>query len=156
MKAVFASIFVSLALLLAGCTYSNSDIYYVTPVAGDSASVVLTTNVDSLDPIIVSDSLLFKYSLQIEGGELYLQEASVSNIILYQHYTEYDPDTIVGPFVFSDSFWIYSTMAPDTAVYPMLFTAYYSANTNSLADVLGVEANLLEQEFELLLEGGGK
>ena len=153
MKGAFASIIISVALLLAGCTYSNSDIYYVTPQADDSASVAVTTNLDSLDPIIVSDSLLFKYSVQIEGGELYLQEASVSNLTLYQHYTDYDPDTIVGPYVFTDSFWIYSAMAPDTALYPMLFSVYYSSNTNSLADMLSVEADILDLEFKLLLEG---
>ena len=153
MKSAFASIIITTALLLAGCTYSNSDIYYVTPQPDDSASVAVITNLDSLDPIIVSDSLLFKYSVQIEGGELYLQEASVSNLTLYQHYTDYDPDTIVGPFVFTDSFWIYSAMAPDTALYPMLFSVYYSSNTNSLADVLSVEADILNLEFKLLLEG---
>lgn len=155
MKGAIVSIIISAAMLLAGCTYSNPDIYYVTPQAGDSASVVLSTNLDSLDPIIVSDSLLFKYSAEIEGGELYFLEASVSNITVYQRYTDYDPDTIPGPFVFSDSFWIYSAMAPDTAVYPMLFSTYYSSNTNSLADVLGVEANILDLEFKLLMEGGG-
>lgn len=153
MKGAFASIIIFTALLLAGCSYTNSDIYYVTPLADDSASVAVITNLDSLDPIIVSDSLLFKYSVQIEGGELYLQEASISSLTLYQHYTNYDPDTIVGPFVFTDSFWIYSAIAPDTALYPMLFSIYYSSNTNSLADVLGVEADILDLEFKLLLEG---
>ncbi len=153
MKSAFASIIIAVALLLAGCTYSNPDTYFVTPQADDSASVAVSTNLDSLDPIIVSDSLLFKYSVQIEGGELYLQEASVSNLTLYQHYTDYDPDTIPGPYVFSDSFWIYSAIAPDTALYPMLFSIYYSSNTNSLADVLSVEANILNLEFKLLLEG---
>ncbi len=143
-------------LLLAGCTYSNSEVYYVTPIPGDSATVVVSTNLDTLDEIVISDSLLFKYRAEIVGGELYFITASISSLTLYQFIPDYNSDTINGPYVVTDSFWIWSNLAPDTAVYSLLFSTYYSSNTNSLGDKIGLEAKTLNLDFDLLLEGGDK
>lgn len=145
-----------IVLLLAGCTYSNSEIYYATPIPGDSATVVVNTNFDTQDTVVISDSLLFKYSTEIEGGELYFISASISSLTLYQFALDYNPDTINGPYVVTDSFWIWSDIAADTAIYPLLFSTYYSSNTNSLGDKIGVEAKTLNLNFDLLLEGGNK
>ena len=150
------SIFLILAMFLASCSYTNSEIYYAYPVPYDSATVVLSTNLDTIDPVIVSDSLLFKYRTEIENGELYFTSASIGSAIIYQYAADYDPDTIIGPYVLRDSFWIWSDRATDTALYTLLFTVYYSSNTNSLSDELGYEADILNQEFDLLVEGGGK
>ena len=152
----FLSSFLILAMILASCSYSNSDIYYVSPVPGDSATVVLTTNLDTIDPVVISDSLLFKYRAEIEDGELYFTSASIGPSTIYQYATDYDPDTVIGPYVLIDSFWIWSDPATDTGLYTLLFTVYYSSNTNSLADELGIEADILDLEFDLLVEGGEK
>lgn len=150
------SIFLMLAMFLAACSYSSSEIYYASPVPGDTATVVLSTNLDNIDTAVISDSLLFKYRAEIENGELYFTSASVGTTTLYQHATDYDPDTLMGPFVLRDSFWIWSNPATDTALYSLLFTVYYSSNTNSLGDKLGIEADILTMEFDLLVEGGEK
>ena len=150
------SIFLMLAMFLAACSYSSSEIYYASPVPGDTATVVLSTNLDNIDTVVISDSLLFKYRAEIENGELYFTSASVGPTTLYQHATDYDPDTLMGPFVLRDSFWIWSNPATDTALYSLLFTVYYSSNTNSLGDKLGIEADILKLEFDLLVEGGEK
>ena len=148
------SIFLILAMFLAACSYSSSEIYYASPVPGDTATVVLSTNLDNIDTAVVSDSLLFKYRAEIEYGELYFTSASIGSTTLYQHATDYDPDTLMGPFVLRDSFWIWSDQATDTGLYSLLFTVYYSSNTNSLGDVLNIEADILKLEFDLLVEGG--
>ena len=150
------SLFLLLAMFLAACSYSSSEIYYASPIPGDTATVVLSTNLDTIDTAVISDSLLFKYRAEIENGELYFTSAGIGNTILYQHSTDYDPDTIMGPFVLRDSFWIWSDPATDTGHYTLLFTVYYSTNTNSLGDELGIEADLLNLEFDLLVEGGEK
>lgn len=156
MRHAFISIFVVLAVLLAGCTYTNSEYYYANPIASDSAIVFVSTNLDTIDPIFVKDSLLFKYRAEIENGMLYLTNASIYSLNIYQFYTDYDPDTIPGPYVLVDSFWIHSDMAVDSGTYPMIFEVYYSSNTNSLGDILGVEADVLELNFDLKLKGGKK
>lgn len=150
------SIFLMLVMFLAACSYSSSEIYYASPVPGDTATVVLSTNLDNIDTVVISDSLLFKYRAEIENGELYFTSASVGPVTLYQHATDYDPDTLMGPFVLRDSFWIWSDPATDTGLYSLLFTVYYSSNTNSLGDELGIEADILKLEFDLLVEGGEK
>ncbi len=150
------SIFLILAMFLAACSYSSSEIYYANPVPGDTATVMLSTNLDTIDTVVISDSLLFKYRAEIENGELYFTSASIGTTTLYQYATDYDPDTVIGPYVLTDSFWIWSDPATDTGLYSLLFTLYYSSNTNSLGDQLGVEADILNLEFELFVEGGGK
>lgn len=156
MRRAFTSFSITMAMLLASCTYSNSDIYYANPLPGDSATVVISTNLDTLDRVVISDSLLFRYSAGIENGELYFTRASIGSSTLYQYATDYDPDTLMEPFVLADSFWIYTDPVSDEAQYTLLFTAYYSANTNSLGDKLGLEAGILELDFELFVEGGGE
>lgn len=156
MKRVIISLFAGLLLLAMACTYTNSEFYYATPIPGDSASINVSTNLDTVDPISIKDSLLFKYRAEINNGKLYLANASISSYTLYQFYPEYDPDTLMAPYVLVDSFWIWSDLASDTGVYPMLLEFYYSSNTNSLGDVLGLEADILELNFDLILEGGKK
>ncbi|MCP4313764.1 MAG: hypothetical protein GY790_21125 [Bacteroidetes bacterium] len=142
-----------LTMVMGACSYSDTEIYYVEPVPNDSALMVLTTSLDTVGEAIITDSLLFTYRAVIEGGKLYFTEASIDNFILHQHETDYDPDTITGPFVLSDSFWIRRDMPVLPGINSMLFTLYYSSNTNSLADILGVEANIFEEEY--IIDMGG-
>ena len=144
---------VLLALALTSCSYSDDQIYYVDPVPGDSATVLLNTNLDPADTLLIVDSLLFMYSAEIEGGEIYFTEASIGNLILYQFATDYDPDTISGPYVLTDSFWIQSNLPLEEDLNTMFFSVFYSSNTNSLADKFRREANILELEFNLMWEG---
>ena len=156
MTRAFTSVFITLTMLMAGCTYSDSEYYYANPFPGDTATVTVSTNLDTIDVAVISDSLLFKFSAEIENGELYFANASISSLTLYQYLADYDPDTLTGPYVLTDSFWIRSDLAPDTEIYPLLLTIYYSSNTNSLGDRLGVEADVLNLDFNLLLQGGDK
>ena len=150
------SMFLILAIFLAACSYSNSEVYYASPVPGDTATVILSTNLDTIDTPVISDSLLFKFRAEITNGELYFSSASIESATLYQYATDYDPDTIIGSFVLTDSFWIWNNPATGPGLYTLLFTLYYSSNTNSLGDKLDIEADVLNLEFDLLVEGGGK
>ena len=143
-------------LAVAGCTYTDQEIYYVEPVPSDSAVIAVTTNLDTIEQVVITDSLMFRYRAEIEGGELYFAEASIGSLTLYQLATDYDPDTVTGPYITTDSFWIRSDIAPGTNLYSLQFSLYYSSNTNSLADQVGIEADILNLEFDLLLEGGDK
>lgn len=145
-----------LGLALSACTYTDDSIYYVEPIPGDSATVHVITNLDSIEQSVIADSLLFKYSVEIAGGELYFNEASINNLVLYQYATNYDPDTVIGPFVLTDSFWIQGDLPLGTGMNTLLFSVYYSSNTNSLADRVRREANILNLEFYMMLEGGNK
>jgi len=143
-------------LAAAGCSYSDSDIYFVDPIPGDSATVVVSTNLDTMDRVVVTDSLLFKYRAEITGGELYATQAIVENLAIYLNVTDYDPDTIIGSYVLSDSFWIMQDLDVGTGINTLQFSIYYSSNTNSLADMIGVEASTLDLEYPIVLEGGDK
>lgn len=150
------SLVVLVTWLTPGCTYSDPNIYYATPVPGDSATVAVTTNLDDIDTAIIVDSLLFKYEVEIAGGDLYFLEATIGYFLLYQFLPEYDPDTITGGYILADSFWIPEVVIADTGLSSMIFTIYYSSNTNSLADKVNIEADILNLDFDLMVKGGEK
>jgi hypothetical protein len=161
MKRAKAIILISLVTLVAmvtlltpGCSYSDPNIYYATPVPDDSARVVVFTNLDDIDTAVIVDSLMFKYEVEIEGGELYFLEASISNFLLYQYRPNYNPDTISGPYFLVDSFWVPEEVAADSGLSSLIFSLYYSSNTNSLGDKVHVEADILNLDFDLMVEGG--
>ena len=157
MKTVFQVLFIALlTLAVAGCSYTDSDIYYAEPIPGDSARVEVITNLDTIDNAEIIDSLLFKYSAEIEGGELYATQAKIEGQSLYIFYTDYNPDTLTAPYILSDSFWIMQDMQMGPRKNTLEFSIYYSSNTNSLADVIGTEAHVLELEYAITMGGGTK
>jgi len=151
--------FFSAALLgvaMSACSFTDDQIYYVEPVPGDSAVVKVSTNLAPTDTSVIADSLLFIYDAEIEGGELYFTEASIDNLVLYQFATDYDPDTVNGPYALKDSFWIRGDLPLEAGINTLLFSVFYSSNTNSLADKVRREATILDLEFNVKLEGAKK
>lgn len=116
------------ATIVSACVYSDFDQYFVEPIADEPPVISTTTNLDTMYNPEVIDSLEVIYDIDIQNGELYYLDATVGN------YQVYDSDTTQG------SFWLF----PDDAQLPGIDTLkmkiYYSSNTNSLADVLGIEA----------------
>ena len=126
----YISIFFA-ALLLSGlpaCFYSDSNTYYVEPVAGDPPLVSVITNLDTLYNPPVNDSLEVSYQVEIEGGEFYYIYADIVQT------TVFESDSSSG------SFWINSMLADSSGFDSLSLEFYYSSNSNSLADKVGYEA----------------
>lgn len=154
MKTATAILLTALLIMaIEGCSYSDPEIYYFDPIQGDSATVVLITNLDTLDEVVLTDSLMICYTAQIEGGKLYFIEASLESLLLYEYTSSYDPDTLTGPYVLKDSFWIPDNLPIPPGMISLLFSLYYSSNTNSLADLFEIEAHSSEFEFSINLGG---
>ncbi|MEN8202923.1 MAG: hypothetical protein ABFS28_10030 [Bacteroidota bacterium] len=114
--------------LISGCIYSDFGSHLVEPIADEPPVISATTNLDTMYNPVVSDSLKVIYDIDIRNGELYYLDASVSNFQVY------DSDTTQG------SFWLYPNDAQVPGIDTLKLKIYYSSNTNSLADVLGIEA----------------
>ena len=130
---------------LRGCFYSDSEMYYVEPIADDPPIISLSTNLDTLHDPQVNDSLEVNYLVEVSGGEFYYVYADVAGS------TVFESDSTQG------SFWLTSDMVESTGVDTLFMEFYFSANTNSLADEFGYEALLeylnLAVDFNL---GGAK
>lgn len=107
--------------------YSDYDQFYVEPIADDPPIITASTNLDSLANPLVDDSLEVIYDIDIQNGELYFLEARVGNFLIY------DSDTTHG------SFWLYPDDVNMPGIDTLSLLIYYSSNTNSLGDVLGIE-----------------
>ena len=123
--------------LINACAYSDDGLYWVDPVADDPPVVSATTSLDSMENPVITDSLEVEYAISIQNGELYLLDVSLGNESLYQS------DTTNG------SFWIYAYDSELPGIDTLGMTIYYSSNTNSLADKLGIEARNLGLKYAI-------
>ena len=80
----------------------------------------------------------------------------MAEIRVYELLLNYDPDTIEGPFALTDTFWIQRSVPVDSGIHSLILTLYYSSNTNTLGDLFQVEADKLEREYFITVEGGVK
>ena len=93
---------------------------------------------------MLTDSLEVTFGIEIENGELYQVQAYLSNFQFYQS------DSLNGEF------WIYDNMWEEAGVDTLAIFIFYSTNTNSLGDIVGVEANRLDLKFPILYEDASR
>jgi hypothetical protein len=144
----------AISFFMIACSYSNTDIYFVDPEPGEPAIIFATSNLDTMVDPTVTDSLLIIYKVEIDHAELYYVEGGMENYRVYGLTPVYDPDTLVGPFVVTDSFWLQGTLPVEPGAKSLFLSFYYSSNTNSLGDILGVEVDILDLEYTVHMEGG--
>ena len=137
MKKWFLTISAGLMLLCHSCFYTDADIYFVDVVPGEPPTFSVSTNLDTIIDPAVTDSLEVSYLATIENGEFYLARCFLLEDVIFQS------DSL------QNSFWLY----PGDVVFPGLDTLYvyfyYSTNTNSLADQLKAEANIVERKYPI-------
>jgi hypothetical protein len=131
-------------LWLPACFYSDSEMYYVEPLAADPPVISVSTNLDSLFNPPVNDSLEVEYLVDISGGELYYVYAEIANSMVFES------DSTRGIF------WVTPYMADSAGIDTLHMQFYYSSNTNSLADKLGYEALVKYLDFALDFNAGGR
>ncbi len=138
-------VWVGFTLLISACIYSESGIYNVDPVPGDPPVIAVTTNLDTVVDPVVTDSLEVTYEVLIENGEFYVVEAFIANQQIYL------ADTTSG------SFQIYSHLVYQPGTDTLYLNFYYSTNSNSLADIFNLEANVVDLKYPVsFLEGGAR
>ncbi len=141
---IFILTILGIVCLLNGCIYSDDGIYRVDPVADDPPLVLASTNLDSIENPVVIDSLEVVYDISIQNGELYLLDVILGNQPLY------DSDTTQG------SFWIYASDSEIPGIDTLRMNIYYSSNTNSLGDILAVEARDIDLRYAIDFKGSIK
>jgi hypothetical protein len=134
---IFIPVVLGIVCLINACTYSDDGIYRVDPVPDDPPLVLATTNLDSIENLVITDSLEVEYDLSIQNGELYILDVTVGNESIYQS------DTTNG------SFWVYANDSGLPGIDTLRMDFYYTSNTNSLADILGLEARDLVLKYAI-------
>ncbi len=121
--------FIIFVLLLGfnSCYYVDSERYGVDIVPEVTPQAHISSNLDGLDSILVTDSLLFSYSIEIDTGQLFLTDIYLGNSHIYRS------DTI------SDSLWLYRDYVSFYGDYDLTLVAYYESYSGSLADIYEAE-----------------
>lgn len=138
MKKITIFILAGIVAVIGACVYSESGIHYVDPVPGEPPTFQTSTNLDTIPNAIVLDSLEVFYDAEIENGEFYQIEAYSFDEIVYLS------DSTHG------SFWISYDSLYRTGMDTLFLFFFYSTNSNSLADIVGAEYNVLELEYPIL------
>ena len=133
----FIPMVLGIVCLINACTYSDDGVYTVDPVPDDPPVVWATTNLDSIENPVITDSLEVVYDISIQNGELYILDVTLGNVPFYQ------TDTTNG------SFWIYAHDSELPGIDTLRMKIYYSSNTNSLADKFGLEAQDLGLKYAI-------
>lgn len=144
------------ALLPGACTYSDFKEYWVEPVAGDSTSITINCNLDTLDQPLVTDSLMVAFSAEVENGALYYMAATLEQYLLHEMEYEVDRDTLTAPHAVLDTFFVPDYVPVDSGDYELQLLFYYSTNSNSLADYFGVEFYQQDLVYLITLPGIGE
>ena len=134
---IFIPVVLGIVCLINACTYSEDGVYRVDPVPDDPPVVWTTTNLDSIENPVITDSLEVDYNFSIQNGELYILDVTLGDVSIYQS------DTTHG------SFWIYANDSELPGIDTLRMIFYYSSNTNSLADKLGLEARDLGLKYAI-------
>lgn len=136
-KRIFITGIITLIALIHGCMYSDYGHYYVEPLADDPPIIVASTNLDTIYNPEVEDSLEVIYDIDIQNGELYYLDALVMERWVY------DSDTTHG------SFWLYPDDVQMPGIDTLIIDIGYSSNTNTLGDVLGIEAREIQLKYAI-------
>lgn len=134
---IFIPVVLGIVCLINACSYSDDGVYWVEPVPDDAPVVWATTTLDSIENPVIIDSLEVEYDLSIQNGELYILDVTVANASIYQS------DTTNG------SFWIHANDSGLPGIDTLRMDFYYTSNTNSLADMLGLEARNLDLKYAI-------
>jgi hypothetical protein len=116
-----------LLLSFKSCYYTDYESYIVDVVPEITPKVEISSNLDGLDSIVVTDSLLFSYSIEIDTGQLLLADVYLGNALVHRS------DTI------SDSLWFYKDYISFYGDHDLTLRAYYKSYSGSLADIIGSE-----------------
>lgn len=122
---------------LSSCFYNDPDIYEVIPIPGEPAVAYLSTSIDTCTGNLLIDSVLeISFSVLVDSGEFYISYVDMGDLPLY------DTDSVAGFFTVSPEL---ADEIPGTDT--LIFTVYYSSNTNSLGDKYGLEADHIQKKF---------
>ena len=138
MKKITILILAGVVAVIGSCVYSESGTYNVDPVPGEPPTFQASTNLDTIPNPIVLDSLEVFYDAEIENGEFYQVEAYSFEENVYLS------DSTHG------SFWISYDSLYRTGMDTLSLFFFYSTNSNSLADIVSAEYNVLELEYPIL------
>lgn len=146
------SVLISFTLLLSSCIYSDEGEHYVIPVPGEPPVFSAQTNLDTFGIIETSGQVMVRYTAQIENGILYQVTGEVDETEAYDSLLYLEANVGSGAKIISDSFIIQKDveLLPGENVLSLYF--YYSTNSNTLADLVGVESNITELFYFIYLE----
>ena len=136
-KHIFITGTITLIALIQGCMYADYGHYYVDPVADDPPILVAGTNLDTIYNPVVEDSLEVIYEIDIQNGTFYYLGAQLIDRWIY------DSDSTQG------SFWLYPDDVQMPGIDTLIIEIAYSSNTNTLGDVLGIEARESQLKYAI-------
>jgi hypothetical protein len=101
------------------------------------------------------DVIFFRDSIYLVGTDFELTVISDTTLLVVEPDTilEFVKDPIHNSYLLAGSFLVTSRIPLEPGEYPLCFSFYYSSNTNSLGDIYGLEAEVKDLEYTIILGG---
>ncbi len=135
-------VFAFVILFFTSCYYSSDEFYFVDIPSTELPEIVLSTNFDTLETIIIRDSILFEYEVSIDTGRLYITRIFLSEFYIFAS------DSI------RDSLWINPTYLTEDGQYEMNMELIYKTTSGSLSDRIDAEYAKLDTSWNVILNRG--
>lgn len=138
-------VFAFLMVLTTSCFYVESEIYPTDIVSDYNPTITFSSNIDTINDLSVTDSLLFRYTVAIDTGTLYFSDLYLGNLQLMRSDTT------------SDSIWILPDYVAENGDYDLTLVSYFKSFSGSLADIMNAEflsadtswsINILKEEIK--------
>ncbi len=129
-------------LLFTSCSYSSNEFYFLEIPYTGLPEIVLSTNFDTLENVLIRDSILFEYEVSIDTGKLYIARIYLGNYYIFSS------DSI------RNSLWINPTYLTNDGQYEMNMELLYKTTSGSLADRIDAEFAVLDTSWNIILNRG--
>ena len=148
----YLAILGGLLIIMNSCTYTDDTEHFVSPVPGEPPVFSVQCNLDTLPLIRTDDEILVSYSAEIDNGVLYYVSAEVNELLTYDTLANLKADSTTGALVLSDSFYVKKVvdLLPGENILDLYF--FVSTNSNTIADLVGAEADIIQLIHFIYLE----
>ncbi len=129
-------------LILSACDYSSDEIYFVEVDLSDLPELEISSSLDTMESVLITDSLLFEYEISIDTGKIF--------------YTQifFDESFIFASDSLANSVWINPDTSYNDGHYDIYMEVIYKSSTGSLADRINAEYLLKDTSWVVTLNRG--
>jgi hypothetical protein len=132
-------LFLFLLLITNSCYYLDTDSYEVDITPSYNPDVSITSTLNGIDSIRSTDSIYFRYEIDIDTGKFFYSDLLLDNTLFARF------DSIV------DSLWIPANYIAEEGLHDITMVAFYKTYSGSLADLINTESHVVDTTWSFII-----
>ncbi|MDA3823265.1 MAG: hypothetical protein PF450_11750 [Bacteroidales bacterium] len=132
-------IFLLFLLITNSCYYLDTESNRVDIILSYNPEVSIISTLDGIDSIRNSDSIYFRYEIDIDTGKFFYSDLILDNILIARF------DSII------DSLWIPAYYIMEESIHNLTMVARYKTYSGSLADLMNTEYYIADTTWSFII-----